>query len=131
MRKPTSKDTKKSPSSGAVDDYIMAVSKESRTKLLQLRRITKTTAPEAKESISYRMPYYNYYGALVWFAAFKNHISIFVRPPVIEEHRHELRRYETTKSAVHFPINKPLPVTLIKKLIKARKLKNKVARDKT
>jgi uncharacterized protein YdhG (YjbR/CyaY superfamily) len=111
-----------------VGAYIRAAPKKSRSKLLQLRRIIKATAPGAEEGISYRIPYYDYYGALVWFAAFKNHIGIYLRPPVIQEHKHELKGYETTKSAVHFPMNKPLPVTLIRKLIKARIAKNKAAR---
>jgi uncharacterized protein YdhG (YjbR/CyaY superfamily) len=107
-----------------VDAYIEAAPREARAKLLQLRRVIKATAAGVEEGISYRIPYYDYKGALVWFAAFKNHISIFIRPPVIEEHKHELKGYETTKSAVHFPMDKPLPVTLIRKLVKARIAKN-------
>jgi uncharacterized protein YdhG (YjbR/CyaY superfamily) len=130
MKRPTSKDTKKLHPSGDVEAYIRAAPKASRTKLLQLRRIVKAVAPGAKEGISYRMPYYDYHGALVWFAAFKNHIGMFVRPPVIQEHKQELKAYETTKSAVHFPMNQPLPIPIIRKLIKARIVKNKAARDK-
>lgn len=107
-----------------VDAYIEAVPKKARVMLAQLRKIIKAAAPAATEGISYRMPYYNYNGALVWFAAFKNHIGFFVRPPVIEEHKHELKGYETTKSTVRFPIGKPLPVGLIRKLVKARVAKN-------
>jgi uncharacterized protein YdhG (YjbR/CyaY superfamily) len=120
-----------SPATRDVAAYIKVAPKESRAKLLQLRRVIKAAAPSAKESISYRMPYYNYYGALVWFAAFKNHIGIFLRPPIIEEHKRELKGYETTKSAVHFPMNKPLPVALIRKLVKARITKNKAAKNAT
>ncbi len=129
MKRPTSKDTKKLHPSGDVDSYIRAAPKASRIKLLQLRRIIKAAAPGAKEGISYRIPYYDYHGTLVWFAAFKNHIGMYVRPPVIEEHKYELKGYETTKSAVHFPMNKPLPIPLMRKLIKARIVKNKAARD--
>jgi len=107
-----------------VDAYIKAAPKEARAKLTQLRRIIKATSPKAEESISYKMPYYNYYGALIWFAAFKNHVGIFLRPPVIAEHKKELKGYETTKSAVHLPLDRPLPVALIRKLIKARMAKN-------
>jgi len=114
-----------------VDAYIKAAPKEARAKLLQLRKLVKTTVPSADEGISYRIPYYNYYGALVWFAVFKNHIGIYLRPPVIEEHKHDLRGYETTKSAVHFPMNKPLPTRLIRKLIKARIAKNKTTLNAT
>jgi len=130
MKRTASKNAKMSSATRDVDAYIRAAPKESRTKLLQLRRITKAAAPGVKEGISYRMPYYNYHGALVWFAAFKHHIGIFVRPPVIEEHKHELKGYETTKSAVHFPMNKPLPMVIIRKLIKARIAMNKAAMEK-
>ena len=131
VRRPSSKNARMSSATGDVDAYIKGVPKEAHAKLLQLRRLVKATAPGAKESISYRIPYYDYYGALVWFAAFKNHIGIFLRPPVIEEHKHELKGYVTTKSAVHFPMNKALPTMLIRKLIKARIAKNKAAMNAT
>lgn len=114
-----------------VDAYIETAPKMARVKLVQLRRIIKAAAPQANESISYRMPYYNYNGALVWFAAFKNHIGFFIRPPIIQEHKHELKAYETTKATVRFPIDKPLPVALIRKLVKARISKNKATRNET
>ena len=121
---------KKNYSERDVDAYIKAAPKEARAKLVQLRKIIRATAPGTDEGISYRMPYYNYNGALVWFAAFKNHIGFFVRPPVIKEHRQELNGYETTKSTVRFPIDKPLPVALIRKLIKSRIAKNEDAKHK-
>ena len=131
VRRLSSKNARMSSATRDVDGYVKAAPKEARAKLLQLRSLVKSTAPSAKESIRYRIPCYNYYGALVWFAAFKNHISIFLRPPVIEEHKNELKGYETTKSAVHFPMNKPLPTVLIRKLIKARIAKNKAATNAT
>ena len=115
----------------SVDSYISGAPKESRAKLTQLRKVIRAVAPKAKEGISYRMPYYDYHGALVWFAAFKNHIGIFLRPPVIAEHKSELKRYATTKSAIHFPIDKPLPLALIRRLVRARMAKNKVPMKKT
>jgi uncharacterized protein YdhG (YjbR/CyaY superfamily) len=116
---------------GDVGVYIARAPREAQRKLTQLRKVIRTAVPGAKEGISYRIPYYDYYGALVWFAAFKNHIGIYIRPPVIREHKRELKGYVTTKSAVHFPINKPLPVALIRKLVKARVAKNKLAAKKT
>jgi len=124
LRKPTSKI---GSAASSVDAYIRGSPQEARAKLVQLRKIIRTAAPDAKESISYKMPYYNYLGALVWFAAFKSHIGIFLRPPVIQEHKRELKGYVTTKSAVHFPINEPLPVALITRLVRARIAKNKLA----
>jgi uncharacterized protein YdhG (YjbR/CyaY superfamily) len=107
-----------------VDSYIKAAPIESRDKLVQIRKIIKTTAPKADERISYGMPYYDYRGRLAYFAAFKEHVSLFVPTPVIEEHARELEGYKTAKATVRFPIDKPLPVALIKKLIKARIKKN-------
>lgn len=131
VRRATSKDMKKSSPVRDVDAYIQAAPREARVKLVQLRKIIKGAAPGADEGISYKMPYYKYHGALVYFAAFKNHVSLFVPSPVIEEHKRELRGYETTKATVHFPLDKPLPVALAKKLINARIAKNEGARKRT
>ena len=120
-----SKNSRSSSVARNVDVYIKTAPKETRAKLLQLRRIIKVTAPNAEEGISYRIPYYDYHGPLIWFAAFKNQIGIHLRPPVIAEHKQELKDYVTTKSAVHFPMDKPLPDTLIRKLVRARMAKNK------
>jgi len=114
-----------------VDAYIAKAPLEARVKLAQLRKIIRSAVPEAKEGISYKMPYYNYHGALAWFAAFKNHVGIFIRPPIVQEHKRELKSYVTTKSAVHFPMNKPLPTALIRKLVEARAAKNKRATKKS
>ncbi|MEM3172753.1 MAG: DUF1801 domain-containing protein [Candidatus Nitrosotenuis sp.] len=112
-----------------VDAYIAASPKEVRGQLKELRSIIKKTAPRAAERISYSMPFYEYGGTgykgrLAYFAAFKKHVSLFLPPPVVEEHQKELRDYKTTKSAIHFPLGKPLPTTLIRKLIQARMKKN-------
>jgi uncharacterized protein YdhG (YjbR/CyaY superfamily) len=121
----TSSKDRKNVLDADVDAYIAEAPAEARPKLRQLRKLVRTIVPEAKEGISYKMPYYDYYGALVWFAAFKNYVGIFIRPPIIQEYRRELKGYVTTKSAVHFPMNKPLPTALIRKLVKARVAKNK------
>jgi uncharacterized protein YdhG (YjbR/CyaY superfamily) len=113
-----------------VDNYIAMAPKGVGAKLSQIRAIVKSIAPDASEGISYKIPFYKYRGALVGFAAFKNHISLFVPPPVIEEYKRELKGFETAKATIHFPLDKPLPITLIKKLIKARMKKNK-AKKKT
>ncbi len=93
-----------------VSAYIAAAPSEVRAKLTQLRKIIKASVPKADEGISYQMPYYRYHGALVGFAAFKNHIGLFVPPPVVEEHKHELEGYEVARGTVRLPIDKPLPI---------------------
>lgn len=107
-----------------VDAYIAEAPQEARSKLQALRATIKKTAPAAEERISYGMPYYGYMGRLAYFAAFKKHIGLYIPTPVIEEHQEALKGYETTKATVRLPMDKPLPVALVKKLIKARMKKN-------
>jgi uncharacterized protein YdhG (YjbR/CyaY superfamily) len=107
-----------------VDEYIAGAPKEVQDILREFRIIIRSVVPKAEERISYGIPHYEYNGRLAYFAAFKKHTSLFVPPPTIAEHAKELENYKTTKSSVHFPIGKPLPATLIKKLIKGRMKKN-------
>jgi len=107
-----------------VDDYIRSSPKEIRSKLSQLRRLIKSAAPKAEERISYGMPYYGYKGRLAYFRLAKNHIGLYVMPPVLAEHKKELLDYETTQATIRLPLDKKLPAFLIGKLIKARVRKN-------
>lgn len=100
-----------------VDEYIALAPKEVQDKLKEFRATIKTAAPSAQERISYGMPYYYYKGRLVYF-------GLYIPIPVVEEHKSELKGYETTKATVRFPLDKKLPVMLIKKLIKVRVKKN-------
>jgi uncharacterized protein YdhG (YjbR/CyaY superfamily) len=93
-------------------------------KLREVRAAIKEAAPTAHESISYRMPYYEYKGRLAWFGLHKAHIGLYVRPPVIEEHEKELSGFVTTKSAVQLRLDRKIPVELIKNLVKAGMKKN-------
>lgn len=104
----------------SVDEYIMKAPLEMRDKLVELRRIIKSVAKNANERISYGMPFYEYKGRLVYFGVAKKHIGLYFPPPVIEAHADLLREYVTTKSAVHLRLDRKLPVSLIKMLIKAR-----------
>lgn len=109
-----------------VDEYIAGAPKEVQSKLKELRAAIREVAPTAVESISYGMPYYEYKGRLAWFGLMKTHIGLYIRPPVIEEHKSELEGYETTPSTVRLPLDKQLPIELIKKLVKARMKKNEI-----
>jgi len=109
-----------------VDDYVASFPDGVQDKLREIRRAIKEVAPTSKESISYGMPFYDYKGRLAWFAVMKTHIGLYLRPPIIEEHKRELARYQTTKSAIHFPLDEKPPIELIKKLVKARMRKNDV-----
>lgn len=108
----------------SVDAYIAAVPKEVQRKLKELRAAIREAAPTAEERISYGMPYYGHKGRLAYFAAFKTHIGLYVPTPVIEEHKSDLEGYETASATVRLPLDKKLPISLIKKLVKARMKKN-------
>jgi uncharacterized protein YdhG (YjbR/CyaY superfamily) len=70
------------------------------------------------------MAYYSYKGRLAWFGLHTTHIGLYLRPPVLQEHESELTGYQTTKSALHLPLNNKIPVTLLKKLVRAAMKKN-------
>ena len=113
-----------------VDEYIAQAPKEAQEKLQELRAVIRTTAPGAEERISYGMPYYYYKGRLVYFQLWKKHIGLYVPNPVLEEHKSELKGYETTNATVRFPLDEKLPLDLIKKLVEARVRKNDEAEKK-
>ena len=102
-----------------VDSYIASAPKEVQSKLKELRRAIKETAPDAEEKISYGMPYYSYKGRLAYFAYAKEHIGLYAMPPIIDDHKGELKKYQTAKATIRFPLNEDLPIALIKKLVKA------------
>ncbi len=112
-----------------VDAYIVAAPKEVQNKLKELRAVIRKTAQDAEERISYGMPYYGYKGRLAYFRLSKNHIGLYIPTPVIEEHKSELKDYETAKATVRFPLDKKLPVMLIRKLVRARIKKNEARNE--
>ena len=89
--------------------------------LEEMRAVIRSAVPpEATETISYRIPAFRHHEILVWFAGFRDHCSLFPKASVIERFKEELEGYYTSKGTIHFPIDKPLPVALIRKLVKAR-----------
>lgn len=113
-----------------VDAYITVAPKEVRRQLAKLRAAIKAAAPQAEERISYGMPYYAYKGRLAYFGLSQKHIGLYIPTPVIEEHKKELKEYETARATVRLPLDKPVPVALVKKLIRARRQKNEAGRGK-
>jgi uncharacterized protein YdhG (YjbR/CyaY superfamily) len=103
------------------DEYIAGVPEPARSTLNKLRAAIHSAVPrEATETISYRIPAIKYKGVLVWFAAFSDHCSLFPTAAVIQAFKNELKAFSTSKGTIHFPTDKPLPIALIKKLVKAR-----------
>ena len=107
----------------AVDAYLADVAEPARSMLMKMRAAIRAAVPkETTETISYRMPAFKHKKVLVWFGAFKDHCSLFPTAVVIEEFKEELESMglTTSKGTVHFPLERPLPTALIKKLVKAR-----------
>lgn len=107
-----------------IDEYIAIFPKEVQEILGELRATIQEAAPEAKETISYQMPTFRQNGILVHFAAFKNHIGFYPTPSGIENFKSELSGYESAKGSVKFPIDQPLPLDTITKIVKFRVQEN-------
>ena len=104
-----------------VDEYIQGFPGEVQEKLTTIRNIIREQAPGASERICMRMPTYDLYGKwLVHFAAFKKHIGFYPQPEGIEAFKDKLAGYKTSKGAVQFPLDKPLPVELIREIVAYR-----------
>jgi len=104
----------------SIDEYICNFPSEIQIKLLQIRSTISEIVPQAEEIIKYAMPTFVLNGNLVHFAAFKNHVGFYPTPSGIEAFKQELLVYKTSKGAVQFPLNKPLPLELISKIVKFR-----------
>ncbi len=107
-----------------VDEYIATFPKEIQKTLKELRATIKAAAPEAEEKISYQMPTFALKGNLVHFAAFKNHIGLYPTSSGTQAFKRELSIYQGAKGSVRFPIDKPLPLKLISKIVKFRVAEN-------
>ena len=110
----------------SVDEYIVSFPKNTQTVLEQVRQAIKDAAPKAEETISYNMPAFKLNGNLVWFGAFKNHIGFYPRESAIEEFKEKLSGYEVSKArgTVKFPLDKPMPLDLIKEMVRFRVKEN-------
>lgn len=112
----------------SIDEYIAAFSPEVRSILERIRATIKKAAPDTEEMISYQMPTFTLKGHLVYFGAFKKHIGFY--PPVRDEKlRRETSIYEGEKGNLRFPLDKPIPYTLISKIVKARVRENQEKED--
>jgi uncharacterized protein YdhG (YjbR/CyaY superfamily) len=104
-----------------VDEYLAGIPEPARTTLNKIRATIQSVVPaEATEVISYGVPTFKYNGPVIWFAAFSNHCSVFPTAAVIEQFKDELKAYKTSKGTIQFPVDKPLPASLVKKMVKAR-----------
>ncbi len=107
-----------------IDEYIATFPKDVQVILEEFRQAVKEAAPEAEETISYKMPAFKQNGILVWFAAFKNHIGFFPKVSAIEAFKDELSSYELSKGTIRFPLDKPIPYDLVNRIVQFRVKKN-------
>lgn len=107
-----------------IDKYILSFPKEVQLVLQLIRTTIQNSAPEATEKISYGIPTFYLNGNLVHFAVFKSHIGFYATPTGHKEFQKELSIYKQGKGSVQFPLNKPMPIELIKRIVKFRVKEN-------
>ncbi len=115
---------KKNDRPSTIDEYIAQYSPEVQAIMNRIRATIKETAPEAQERISYAMPGFYQNGMLVWFGGHKDFIGFYPTGEGVEAFKDQLTGYTITKGAVHFPLNKPMPYDLIRKMVKYRAAAN-------
>jgi uncharacterized protein YdhG (YjbR/CyaY superfamily) len=107
-----------------IDEYIGTFPKDVQIILEELRQAIRNSAPDAEEVISYQIPAFRLKGILVYFAAFKNHIGFYPTSSAVTEFRKDLSEYEISKGTVRFPIDEPIPLDLVKKMVRYRVKEN-------
>ncbi len=104
-----------------IDEYLAGVPEPARSTLNNIRAAIRSAAPpQVTETISYGIPAFAYKGVLIWFAAFTSHCSLFPTKAVINAFKDDLKGYSTSKGTIQFPTDRPLPASLVKKMVKAR-----------
>lgn len=107
-----------------VDEYLSAFPASTKKILQQVRKTIKQAAPNAEELISYNMPAFKLNGVLVFFAGYENHVGFYPTPSGIEAFKKELSQYTFAKGSVQFPLNEPMPLDLIIRIVKYRVKEN-------
>jgi uncharacterized protein YdhG (YjbR/CyaY superfamily) len=109
------------PQPASIDDYLAGFPPAVRERLGEIRTIVREVAPQATERISYAIPTFDVNGKhLVHFAGFNNHIGFYPTPSAIEAFSQELTGYKSAKGSVQFPLSKPLPRDLIRRMVEFR-----------
>jgi uncharacterized protein YdhG (YjbR/CyaY superfamily) len=104
-----------------MEEYLARLPEPARRSLEKVRAVIRSAVPrDSVEVISYRIPAFKHKRVLVWYAAFSEHWSLFPTAAVIEQFKNELESYITRKGTIQFPLDKPIPTVLIKKIVKAR-----------
>ena len=114
---------------GSIDEYIASFPPDIQARLEAMRATIRAAAPDAEEKISYQMPTFFLKGNLVHFAAFKQHIGFYPAPRGIEEFKEELSTYKGAKGSVQFPLDQPLPLDLVARIVRFRVAENLAAAE--
>ena len=104
----------------SIDEYIAGFPAEVQEKLREIRETIKKAAPGAREKISYQMPTFELNGNLVHFAAYSKHLGFYPAPSGIDTFKEELAGFKSSKGTIQFPLDKPLPLDLIRKIVSYR-----------
>jgi len=120
--------TSRKARSNTITEYINAAPKEAREKLREMRACLRKSAPGATESLKWGMPAFSYRRILVTFAAHKNHIGFYPTPSAVSAFAKELSKFVTARGSIQFPLEKPLPLPLIRK-ITAFRVRESVEQD--
>jgi uncharacterized protein YdhG (YjbR/CyaY superfamily) len=111
-----------------INSYIAALQPEFQSRMNAIRTLVKEMAPDAVEKIAYQMPaFYLNSRPLVYYASFKSHIGFYPIPSGLEAFKNELKEWKQGKGSVQFPINKPLPIELIRRIVEYRINENRTA----
>lgn len=115
---------KAAPKPADVPAYIASFPPATRKLLRQLRSLIQKSVPGAEEKISYGMPGYKHFGMFAYFAGYKNHVGFYPGPRAIEAFQSRLARYKTSKGTVQFPLDKPLPLGLLRDMLRWMRTRN-------
>ena len=107
-----------------VDAYIAAAPPKARGRLREIRRVIRAAAPGATETISYRMPYYSYRGRLIYFSVMRDWVGLYMLGGAKKKYAKELAPYLSGVSTARFPLDKPIPAALVRKIVKLRVAEN-------
>lgn len=108
----------------SIDEYMAEFPPDTQRVLREVRALVKATAPQATETISYAIPTFDLNGHLVHFAAYENHLGFYPAPSGIAAFREELKPYKRAKGSVQFPLGRPLPMDLIRRMVEFRVAEN-------
>lgn len=103
-----------------VEEYIATFPPKTKKFLKDIRATIKQAAPQAEEAISYNMPAFKLHGMLVWYAGYKEHIGLYPKTTVIRAFKKDLEEYKQSKGTIQFPLDQPLPLDLITRIVKYR-----------